>query len=221
MMTTALQRIVDVGVVPIIRAPTADEALRICEVLIDTGMPIVEVTFTVPGASEVIRRLRTQFPALFVGAGTVLDGPTARAAILEGAEFLISVVAPQDVIALCRQYGVAVVPGAFTPSEIMAAVAMGADLVKLFPAEVGGPGYLRSLRAPFPALRVFPTGGVSAANIREWFEAGAVAVGVGSSLIRDVAVTGDYRGLGRRAHELIEAVRMSRDGARGRGCVTS
>lgn len=210
MMTAALQRIVDVGVVPIIRAPTADAALRICEVLIDTGMPIVEVTFTVPGAPEVIRRLRTQFPALLVGAGTVLDGPTARAAILEGAEFLVSVVAPKDVIVLGHQYDVPVIPGAFTPAEILAALAMGADVVKLFPAEVGGPAYLRALRGPLPTLRAFPTGGVSAANVHEWFAAGAVAVGVGSGLIRDVTVSGDYEGLRRRARELMQAVQTAR-----------
>ncbi len=210
MAVPALQRIEDVGVVPIIRAPTPDHALRICEVLIDARMPIVEVTFTVPGAAEVIRQLRTRFPELLTGAGTVLDGPTARIAILEGAQFLVSVIAPADVIVLGRQYGVPVIPGAFTPSEIMAAIAAGADVVKLFPAEIGGPAYLRALRGPFPTLRVFPTGGVSAANVAEWFSAGAVAVGVGGNLIRDVAATGDYEGLRRRAVELMEAVRKAR-----------
>lgn len=210
MAVTALQRIEDVGVVPIIRAPTPDHALRICEVLIDARMPIVEVTFTVPGAAEVIRQLRTRFPDLLTGAGTVLDSPTARVAILEGAQFLVSVIAPQDVITLGRQYGVPVIPGAFTPAEIMAAVTMGADVVKLFPAEVGGPAYLRALRGPFPTLRVFPTGGVSAANVAEWFAAGAVAVGVGGNLIRDVTSTGDYEGLRQRAVELMQTVRRAR-----------
>lgn len=206
----SIRQIVDVGVVPIVRAPDPEHALRISEVLIDAGMPIVEVTFTVPRAPEVIRRLRTQFPNLLVGAGTVLDAPTARAAILEGAEFLVSVVAPRDVIVLGHQYDVPVIPGAFTPAEILSALSMGAEVVKLFPAEVGGAGYLRALRGPFPSLQAFPTGGVNAANVHEWFAAGAVAVGVGSSLLRDVTDSGDYEGLRRRAQELMQAVRRAR-----------
>lgn len=210
MSSAALQRIEDVGVVPIIRAPTPADALRISEVLIESGMPIVEVTFTVPGAAEVIRQLRARFPQLLVGAGTVLDGSTARIAILEGAQFLVSVIAPQDVIVLGHQYGTPVIPGAFTPAEIVAAMATGAEVIKLFPAEVGGPAYLRALRGPFPTLRAFPTGGVSAANVHEWFNAGAVAVGVGSNLIRDVTVSGDYAGLRERTAELMEAVQKAR-----------
>lgn len=210
MDATALQRLQQVGVVPIIRAPSPDVALRISEVLIDAQMPIIEVTFTVPRAAEVIRGLREEFPDLLVGAGTVLDAPTARAAITEGAQFLVSVIAPPDVIACGRQYGVAVIPGAFTPAEILAAVRLGADVVKLFPASVGGPGYLRALREPFPSLRLFPTGGISAANVQEWFAAGAAAVGVGSSLVRDVAKTGDYESLRQRALDLMRAVTHAR-----------
>jgi len=212
-MSTPLQRIEEVGVVPIIRAPSPDHALRIAEALIEAEMPILEVTFTVPGAAEVIRRLRVGYPALLVGAGTVLDGPTARAAICEGAQFLVSVTAPPDVMSLGPQHGAPVIPGAYTPTEILAALAMGAQVVKLFPAELGGPGYLRALRGPLPSLRAFPTGGVSADNVGEWFAAGAVAVGVGSVLIRDAAATGDHEGLRRRARELMEAVRAAR-GAR-------
>lgn len=210
MSTVALDRIQSVGVVPIIRAPSPELALRISEVLIDARMPIVEVTFTVPRASDVIRRLREEFPNLLVGAGTVLDGPTARAAIMEGVQFIVSVITPPDVIRLGQQYGIPVIPGAFTPAEILAAVTMGADVVKLFPASVGGPAYLRALREPFPSLRIFPTGGVSAANVHEWFAAGAIAVGVGTSLIRDVAATGDYQGLKQRAVELMQAVGRAR-----------
>lgn len=212
-MGTPLQRIEEVGVVPIIRAPSPEHALRIAEALIEAEMPILEVTFTVPGAAEVIRRLRVGQPDLLVGAGTVLDGPTARAAIGEGAQFLVSVIAPPDVMALGPQHGVPVIPGAYTPTEILAALAMGAQVVKLFPAELGGPGYLRALRGPLPSLRAFPTGGVSADNVGEWFAAGAVAVGVGSVLMRDAAASGDYEGLRRRARELMEAVRTAR-GAR-------
>lgn len=207
---SVLHRIEEVGVVPIIRAPSLEDALRICEVLIEAGMPIVEVTFTVPGAPEVIGHLRARFPELLLGAGTVLDAPTARVAILEGAQFLVSVVAPRDVIVMGHQYGILVIPGAFTPSEILTALAMGAEVVKLFPAEMGGPAYLRALRGPFPGLRVFPTGGVSAANVHEWFGAGAVAVGVGSTLLRDVTTTGDYAGLRQRAADLLQAVRLAR-----------
>lgn len=212
MSVPTIQRIEQVGVVPIIRAPSSEGALRISEVLIEEGMPIIEVTFTVPRADEVIRRLREEFPDMLVGAGTVLDAPTARAAISNGAQFLVSVIAPVEVITSGRQYGITVIPGAFTPAEILEAVTLGADVVKLFPAAVGGPGYLRALREPFPSLRLFPTGGVNAATVREWFAAGAVAVGVGSSLVGDVTRTGDYEGLRRRALDLMRAVK----GARGK-----
>lgn len=205
-----LTRIQEIGVVPIIRAPSAEVALRISTVLIEAQMPIIEVTFTVPRATEVIRHLRQEFPDLLVGAGTVLDGPTARAAIMEGAQFLVSVVAPAEVIKVGRLYGIPVIPGAFTPAEILDAVTIGAEVVKLYPAHVGGPRYLRGLREPFPTLRIVPTGGISAANVHEWFAAGAVAVGVGSSLVGDVAHTSDYEGLRRRAQELMEAVRRAR-----------
>lgn len=208
----ALQRIEAIGVVPIIRAPSADHALRISETLIAAEMPVLEVTFTVPGAAEVIRELRLRHPELLVGAGTVLDAPTARAAIREGAQFLVSVTAPPDVMALGHHAGVPVIPGAYTPTEIIAALALGAQVVKLFPAELGGPAYLRTLRGPLPALRVFPTGGVSPENVREWFAAGAVAVGVGSVLTRDVATSGDYEGLGQRARALMRIVKDARAG---------
>lgn len=134
-----------------------------------------------------IRELRGRFPGVTVGAGTVLDTATAWAAVSEGAQFLVSVVAPKEVVVLGRQYGIPVIPGAFTPAEILEAVAMGADVVKLFPADVRGPGYLRGLLGPFPALRLFPTGGVTAADVGDWLAAGAVAVGVGTALTRDVA----------------------------------
>lgn len=212
---SALQRIEEVGVVPIIRAPSPEHALRISEVLVDAAMPILEITFTVPGAPTVIRELRRRFPGITVGAGTVLDAATARAAVGEGAQFLVSVVAPRDVLVLGRQYGIPVIPGAFTPSEILAAVSIGADVVKLFPADVGGPGYLRGLLGPFPALRLFPTGGVTAANVGDWLAAGAVAVGVGTALTRDVATTGDYDGLRRRAMELMAAIRTARGRSAG------
>lgn len=159
MEMSALQQIKEVGVVPIIRAPSPEHALRISEALVDAGMPILEITFTVPGASAVIGELRGRFPGVTVGAGMVLDTATAWAAVSEGAQFLVSVVAPKEVVVLGRQYGIPVIPGAFTPAEILEAVAMGADVVKLFPADVGGPGYLRGLLGPFPALRLFPTGG--------------------------------------------------------------
>lgn len=207
---SALQRIVQSGVVPIVRAPTQEAALRICQVLIEAGMGAVEVTFTVPRAPEVIARLRDSHSHALVGAGTVLDASAARAAVDAGAEFLVSVVVPPDVMAAGREHGVPVIPGAFTPSEITAALAQGAEVIKLFPASVGGPAYLRALLEPLPSLRAIPTGGVSAANVREWFAAGALPVGVGSALLRDVAVTRDYAGLRQRAEELLAAARSAR-----------
>ncbi|MBI4278602.1 MAG: bifunctional 4-hydroxy-2-oxoglutarate aldolase/2-dehydro-3-deoxy-phosphogluconate aldolase [Armatimonadetes bacterium] len=208
----ALARIHEIGVVPIIRAPSPEHALRIADALLDGDLPTIEVTFTVPGALEVLRDLRRRAPGILLGAGTVLDGETARAAILEGADFLVSVVAPPDVMATAHRYSVLAIPGAYTPQEIMNAVAMGASVVKVFPAEIGGPAYLRALRGPLPQVRLFPTGGVSAANVKEWFDAGAFAVGVGSALIGDVLKTEDYRGLTARAREMMAAVRQGRTG---------
>lgn len=212
MNCSTLDRIVTVGVIPIIRAPSVPSAIRISEALIHANMPIVEITFTVPGAPEVIRHLRGAFPDVLVGAGTVLQARAARSAVEAGAGFLVSVVAPADVVAVGRQAGIPVIPGAFTPSEIVATLALGVEVVKLFPASVGGPGYLRALREPLPSLRAIPTGGLTAANVHEWFDAGAVAVGVGSSLIRDVASTEDYAGLQQRAAELLAAVQRARGG---------
>ncbi|MBI2201649.1 MAG: bifunctional 4-hydroxy-2-oxoglutarate aldolase/2-dehydro-3-deoxy-phosphogluconate aldolase [Armatimonadetes bacterium] len=168
-MNASLDRIVQVGVIPIIRAPSVESALRISEVLIQAGIPIIEVTFTVPDALKVIRQLRGAFPELLIGAGTVVEGAAARHAIDAGAEFLVSVVAPPEVIAVGRQTSIPVIPGAFTPSEIMAALTLGVEVVKLFPASVGGPGYLRALQEPLPSLRAIPTGGVDSANVHEWF----------------------------------------------------
>lgn len=195
---------------PYHQSASVASALRISEVLIHAGMPLIEVTFTVPRAAEVIRQLRGTFPKLLIGAGTVLDQVAARNAIEAEATFLVSVAAPPKVIAAGHQAGIPVIPGAFTPSEIIAVLALGVEVVKLFPASVGGPGYLRALREPLPSLRAIPTGGVNAVNVHEWFAAGAVAVGVGSALIRDVATTGDYEGLRQRAVELMAAVQRAR-----------
>lgn len=140
----------------------------------------------------------------------MVEGAAARHASDAGAEFLVSVVAPPEVIAVGRQTSIPVIPGAFTPSEIMAALTLGVEVVKLIPASVGGPGYLRALREPLPSLRANPTGGVDSANVHEWFAAGAVAVGVGSSLIRDVVTRGDYSSLRQRAVGLMAAVRRAR-----------
>ena len=154
------------------------------DALAEGGVRAIEVTMTVPGAVALIGQLAAALPAgVLLGAGTVVDGDTARAVIDAGARFIVSPVFRRDVVAVCIERGVAACPGCFSPTEILDAHDMGADIVKVFPATALGPQYVKDLRAPMPRLRLMPTGGVSLDNAGDWIRAGAVAVGVGSSLL--------------------------------------
>ena len=157
-------------------------------------MTAAEITFTVPDAVEVIRHVRREVgDAVVLGAGTVLDPETARAALLAGAEYIVSPTVNVEVIRLCRRYDKVVMPGAFTPTEVLTAWEAGADVVKIFPAEVGGPAYLKALRGPLPQIRLMPTGGVDLNTAESFLEAGACCLGVGSSLVEPKAVAaGDF-----------------------------
>jgi 2-dehydro-3-deoxyphosphogluconate aldolase/(4S)-4-hydroxy-2-oxoglutarate aldolase len=185
-----LKQIQNVGLLPVLRADSSQQAVTIAKAIIAGGINILEVTMTVPGAIEVIRTLAQEYGKdLLVGAGTVLDPETARACMLAGAEFVVSPALNLKTIEICRRYGVAVLPGALTPTEVLAAWEAGADIVKVFPCSaVGGAKYLQALHGPMPQLKLIPTGGVSLATAEEFLRAGAFALGVGSDLVDTRAV---------------------------------
>ncbi len=186
---TTLKRILDGGIVAVVRSESSESLVKVVRALAEGGVTAAEVTFTVPDALDVIRRVRNEIgDQIILGAGTVLDPETARAAILAGAEYIVSPVVNLDVIRLCRRYDKAVMPGAFTPTEVLSAWEAGADIVKVFPAEVGGPGYLKALRGPLPQIRLMPTGGVDLTTALAFLKAGACCLGVGSSLVDPKAI---------------------------------
>lgn len=169
--------------VPVVRADSPEEAMRMVDALVEGGIDVLEITMTVPGAVETIRQLATR-PGVLVGAGTVLDPETAKRCIDAGARFVVSPALNMATIRACNGAGIAVAPGALTPTEVVNAYQAGGDMVKVFPCDaLGGASYLKSLRAPLPHIPLMPTGGVTLETICSFFEAGAVAVGVGSSLV--------------------------------------
>jgi 2-dehydro-3-deoxyphosphogluconate aldolase/(4S)-4-hydroxy-2-oxoglutarate aldolase len=183
-------RIQQVGVVPAVRVSTNEDAMFAAEAVSRGGIPIVELTMTVPKATELIAHLIQKHPHMLVGAGTVLNIETARACLDAGAEFITSPGLDLEVVEFAVKAGVTVMPGALTPSEIMAAVKAGADFVKLFPcAQVGGAAYLHALKAPFPDVPFIAAGGVNQQNAGEYLTAGAVAVGIGAHLVPPRAIT--------------------------------
>lgn len=194
--------------VAIVRADTPEAALLTAEACIAGGISALEVAFTTPGTAEVIRTLRQRHgAAVLLGAGTVLDPETARTAILAGAQFIISPSVNIDTIRLCQRYQVLAMPGVMTPTEIVTALEAGADIIKIFPAEVFGPTYIKALRAPLPQAPLMPTGGVSVDNLAAWFENGALAVGIGGSLTAPAA-SGDYAAVTARARAFSERMAM-------------
>jgi 2-dehydro-3-deoxyphosphogluconate aldolase/(4S)-4-hydroxy-2-oxoglutarate aldolase len=185
-----LNKIREVGLVPVLRADSEEEALAIAYALEAGGVTVLEVTMTVPGAIDAIGRLAAEAgDRILIGAGTVLDPETARACILAGAQFIVSPALNLRTIELCRRYSVAVFPGGLTPTEIVTAWEAGADAVKVFPCSaVGGAKYLKAIKAPLPQIELIPTGGVSLATAAEFLEAGAIALGVGGDLVDNKAI---------------------------------
>jgi 2-dehydro-3-deoxyphosphogluconate aldolase/(4S)-4-hydroxy-2-oxoglutarate aldolase len=206
-----LNRLTETGLVAVVRADSADHALRIAEAVLEGGCPAVEVTFTVPRAHRVIEALAERYrpSELILGAGTVLDPETARIAILSGASYVVSPSLNPDTVRLCNRYQVPVMPGAMTIREVIEAMEAGAEIVKLFPGEAFGPGIIKAIRGPLPQASLMPTGGVDVGNVGEWIRAGAVAVGAGSSLIGG-AKTGDYASITRLAQEFIANIQAAR-----------
>jgi 2-dehydro-3-deoxyphosphogluconate aldolase/(4S)-4-hydroxy-2-oxoglutarate aldolase len=208
-----LKRIEEIGVIPVVRAASSEEAIAAAEAIREGGIPLLEITMTVPGAVGVIRELIQRYAhVLLVGAGTVLDPDAARACIDAGAQFIISPSLNLQTIELCRQQNIAIFPGALTPTEVVTAWQAGADAVKVFPCSaVGGAKYLRALKAPLPQVKLVPTGGVSLATAKDFIAAGAWALGVGSDLVDNKAIQmGDRKSVMDAARNYVAAVREAR-----------
>jgi 2-dehydro-3-deoxyphosphogluconate aldolase/(4S)-4-hydroxy-2-oxoglutarate aldolase len=196
------------GVVAVIRLQDPTRLCAVVDALAAGGVRALEVTMTVPRAISLIEQIAPTLPPEFtLGAGTILDPETARAAILAGARFIVGPVLNLDVIDLCHRYDVAVMPGCLSPTEILGAWTAGADLVKVFPATSLGPGYLKDLRGPLPQIKLMPTGGVTLDNAGAWIKAGAVAVGVGSALVDARAIAAaDYGAITTNARRLVASL---------------
>ena len=208
-----LERIRSTGLIPVIRARSADEANRAVDAIQAGGVGVLEITMTVPGAVDLIREVAARATDAVVGAGTVMDPETAVRCIDAGAQFILSPALNLATIATCRERDVAIIPGALTPTEVVAAWTAGADLVKVFPAgSVGGPGYLKALKAPLPDIDLVPTGGVDLDTAGDFIRAGAAALGVGSALVDLAALRrGEASVLTERARRFVEIVQAARD----------
>lgn len=208
-----IRKIGEVGIVPVVRAASITEANRAIEAILAGGISVVEITMTVPGAVSVIREVTKQYSdKILVGAGTVTDAEQAESCIRAGAEFLVSPGMSLPVLSVARASEKLAIPGALTPTELMNAHDHGAKLVKIFPCgNVGGPKYLKSLKAPFPNASLIPTGGVNLANAAEFIAAGAFALGVGADLVDATALReGNLEKISTAARELVSAVEAAR-----------
>lgn len=208
-----LELIETTGVVAVIRLDDAAALRDTCDALAAGGVRALEVTMTVPGAVGLIERLSSSMPPAFaIGAGTVVDADTARRVIEAGARFVVGPVFRPAVIEVARLHDVAVMPGCFTPTEILGAWEAGADIVKVFPATALGPGYFKDLHGPLPQIRQMPTGGVTRDNAGEWIRAGAVAIGVGTALVDKAAIkAGQFDRIAANAEHFVGAVRRARE----------
>ncbi len=210
-MAGVLDRIIDCGVVAVLRADSPAELMDVSKALREGGVIAIEVTMTVPGALKVIEEASAKMKDTIVGVGSVLDPETARAAILSGAEYVVGPTLNLDVITMARRYGKVVMPAGFTPTEILAAWQAGADVVKVFPAGVGGPSYFKDVKGPLPQVRLMPTGGVDARTTPEFIKAGACAVGAGSAMVDKQAVADrDWAKLTATARAFVDAVKQAR-----------
>ena len=201
-----VNRIIDSGVVAVIRLKDTNRLLKVIEAVRSGGVKSIEITMTVPGAIEIISQLSKVVPAdVLIGAGTVVDEETAEQVIEAGAAFVVGPVLNLGIVSLCVKRGIVVMPGCYTPTEILAGWKAGADIIKVFPATSLGPKYFKDLRGPFPDIRLMPTGGVTIDNVGEWIKAGACAVGIGSDLLDKNAIEEErYEVLTERAARMIQ-----------------
>jgi 2-dehydro-3-deoxyphosphogluconate aldolase/(4S)-4-hydroxy-2-oxoglutarate aldolase len=209
---TQLRQILDCGIVAVVRSPDSQQLVEVVRALADGGVTVVEITMTVPDALGVLRQVRQSLgERVLLGAGTILDTETARAALLAGAEYLVAPTLNLDVIRLCQRYSKLVMPGAFTPTEILTAWEAGADIIKVFPAEVVGPAFFKAMRGPLPQVRLMPTGGVDLNTAADFLRAGACCLGLGSQLVEPRAVAernfDHIRDLARQYVAIVQSVR--------------
>ena len=208
-----VEQLESLGLVPVVRASSADEAMQVIEAIKAGGVNVLEITMTVPGAVRVIEKVADKYGSdVLVGAGTVLDPETARACLLAGAQFIVSPALNLDTIAMCHRYSAPVMPGVLTPTEVITAWSAGADFVKVFPCgAVGGASYIKNLKGPFPQIKMIPTGGVSLKTAQDFIKAGASALGVGTDLVDVKAIReGNPQVVTERAVQFIELVREAR-----------
>ena len=213
----AVLKLKEIGIVPVVRASSVEEATRAVEAICAGGIPVVEITMTVPNAVTVIREVAKQYGAkVLIGAGTITSAEQAESCIRAGAEFLVSPGLSVPALSVARANGKLAIPGALTPTELMNAQDQGARLVKIFPCgNVGGPKYLKSLKAPFPNAQLIPTGGVNASNAADFIAAGAFALGVGADLVDATALReGNLEKISSAARELVQAVTSARSALR-------
>lgn len=214
MPSSPLQRVLDSGVVAILRAPSGELLVDVAEALLAGGVEAIEVTFTVPRAERVIEKVAEKLgDRIVLGAGTVLDAETARIAILAGAEYIVSPTVNLDVIRMCKRYSKLAMPGAFTPTEVVTAWEAGADIVKIFPSDIGGAKYLKAIKAPLPHIRMMPTGGVTLDTARDFLAAGACSLGIGGNLVEQKAMQErDFARITNLAKQFVDLVRQFRTG---------
>ncbi|MGO4694674.1 bifunctional 2-keto-4-hydroxyglutarate aldolase/2-keto-3-deoxy-6-phosphogluconate aldolase [Paenibacillus sp. 2TAB26] len=214
-----LQQLTDAGVVAVLRADSPEEVVEMSRRAIKGGIKAIEITMTVPFALRAIEQLSKEYSSsvspdadnfAIIGLGTVLDPETARAAILAGAEYVVSPALNPDTIKLCNRYAVPILPGTMTIHEIQTALELGVDIVKLFPGNLYSPSVIPSIKGPLPQANVMPTGGVSLDNLKDWIKAGAVAVGIGSDLTKDAVKTGDFSLIEQKAAAYIAAYREAK-----------
>ena len=207
-----MQRVTDCGIVAVVRFADPSPLVEVVKALAAGGVTVAEVTLTVPNALDVIREAKRQLgDRVLLGAGTVLDPETCRAALLAGAEFIVAPCVNLEVIKMCRRYDKLVMPGAFTPTEVVTAWEAGADVVKVFPADVVGPAFFKALRGPLPQVRLMPTGGVDLNTAADFLKAGACCLGVGGQLVDAKAVAaGDFAKITALAEQYREIVRRHR-----------
>lgn len=192
--TAILNKLENAGVIAVVRGETVEEAIKASNAIVKGAITGIELTFTVPNADHAIAELAANYkkdPTIVIGAGTVLDAVTARLAIMAGAEFIVSPCFDKETAKICNLYQIPYLPGCMTITEMKTALTYGADIVKLFPGSAFGPSIVKAFKAPLPHLNIMPTGGVSLANMQDWFAAGVVAVGVGGNLIAPAAI-GDF-----------------------------
>lgn len=201
-----LEKVIKSGVVSVVRADNAEDAVKIVEAVVDGGIKSIELTYSVPRANDVIADLVATYAGtdVMIGAGTVLEPTSARLAIIAGAQFIVSPTFNKEVAKICNLYQIPYIPGVMTPLEAQTAMEYGSELIKLFPGDIAGAAMIKDLKGPFPYINVMPSGGVNESNVAEWFKVGATAVSAGGSVTAP-ALTGDFAGVKGNAEKFMRA----------------